>query len=154
MKETLERIIAEHQFFHGMHKRNLHFITGCAKNVRFEAGQVIFREGDEAEQFYFVREGQIAVELVIPLRGSVRVQTVGEGDVLGWSWLVPPYHWHFGARTMQPTLALAFDGKCLRGKCEEDHDLGYELSKRFLHVVTKRLEATRLQLLDIYHVQA
>ena len=90
------------------------------------------------------------MELMIPQRGFATLQTVSEGEVLGWSWLLPPYRWRFGARTLQPTRALAFDGKCLRGKCEEDHDLGYELLKRFTNVVTERLEATRLQLLDLY----
>jgi hypothetical protein len=94
------------------------------------------------------------VELLIPNRGYTTLQTVGEGDVLGWSWLLPPYRWRFGARTLQPTRALTFDGKCLRNKCEEDHDLGYELLKRFTFVVTERLEATRLQLLDLYGAPA
>ena len=87
---------------------------------------------------------------MVPHRGLITVQTVREGDVLGWSWLFPPYRWHFGARTLQTTRALAFDGKCLRGKCENDHDLGYELFRRFSQVITERLEATRLQLLDLY----
>jgi CRP/FNR family cyclic AMP-dependent transcriptional regulator len=87
---------------------------------------------------------------MIPQRGFATLQTVSEGEVLGWSWLLAPYRWRFGARTLQPTRALAFDGKCLRGKCEDDHDLGYELLKRFTNVVTERLEATRLQLLDLY----
>ena len=94
------------------------------------------------------------MDLLIPHMGITTLQTVGEGDALGWSWLVPPYQWRFGARTLQPTRALAFDGKCLRAKCEEDHDLGYELLKRFLHVVTERLESTRLQLLDLYGTPA
>jgi len=152
MIETLERIIGEHPFFGGMEERHIALITGCAKNVRFEKDQVIFREGNEANEFYFVREGLVAVELAVPPKGFTRVQTVGEGDVLGWSWLFPPYRWRFDARACKATRALAFDGKCLRIKCEEDHDLGYELLKRFTHIVTERLDATRLQLLDLYRV--
>jgi CRP/FNR family transcriptional regulator, cyclic AMP receptor protein len=154
MMETLERIIGEHPFFGGMEQRHIELITGCAKNVRFEKDQGILREGDEANEFYFIREGLVAVELIVPSKGFTTVQTVGEGDVLGWSWLVPPYRWRFDARACQPTRALAFDGKCLRTKCEEDHDLGYELLKRFTHIVTERLDATRLQLLDLYRVTA
>jgi CRP/FNR family transcriptional regulator, cyclic AMP receptor protein len=154
MIQTLEGIIGEHQFFKGLEVRYVKLVTGCAKNVRFGEGEVICREGDAADQFYFIREGLVAIELMIPQRGFTTVQTVGEGDVLGWSWLMPPYRWRFGARTLQPTRALAFDGKCLRDKCEKDHDLGYELLKRFTFVVTERLEATRLQLLDLYGTPA
>jgi len=150
MIQTLEGIVGQHPFFKGMENRHVQLIAGCAKNVRFDEGEIIFREGDPADQFYFIREGLVAVELMIPHRGFTTLQTVGEGEVLGWSWLLAPYRWRFGARTLQPTRALAFDGKCLRGKCEEDHDLGYEMLKRFTNVVTERLEATRLQLLDLY----
>jgi len=150
MIQTLEGIVGQHPFFKGMENRHVQLIAGCAKNVRFDEGEIIFREGDPADQFYFIREGLVAVELMIPQRGFTTLQTVGEGEVLGWSWLLAPYRWRFGARTLQPTRALAFDGKCLRGKCEEDHDLGYEMLKRFTNVVTERLEATRLQLLDLY----
>lgn len=154
MIQTLESIVSEHPFFKGLDDQHIKLVAGCAKNVRFSEGEIVFREGDPADQFYFIREGLVAVELLIPQRGYTTLQTVGEGDVLGWSWLMPPYRWRFGARTLQPTRALAFDGKCLRNKCEEDHDLGYELLKRFTFVVTERLEATRLQLLDLYGAPA
>lgn len=150
MIQTLEGIVSEHPFFKGMEEEHIQLIVGCAKNVRFDEGEIVFHEGDPADQFYFIREGLVAVEMMIPQRGFRTLQTVGEGDVLGWSWLLPPHRWRFGARTLQPTRALAFDGKCLRAKCEEDHDLGYEMLKRFIDVISERLEATRLQLLDLY----
>jgi CRP/FNR family cyclic AMP-dependent transcriptional regulator len=150
MTHSLEPVIREHPFFMDMPEKHLEFITGCAKNVQFAAGQVIFREGDPAHEFYFVREGLVAVELLIPNRGTTTIQTVAEGEILGWSWVSPPYQWHFGARTVQRTRALVFDAKCLRAKCEEDHDLGYELLNRFVSVISARLDATRLQLLDMY----
>jgi CRP-like cAMP-binding protein len=150
MIHNLEPIIREQPFFQGLEERHIKLVTGCAKNVRFEAGQVIFREGEEADKFYLIREGLVAVEVLVPERGSTAVQTVCEGEMLGWSWLFPPYRWRFQARTRQATRALAFDGKCLRAKCEGDHDLGYELLKRFSRVVTDRLEATRVQLMDLY----
>jgi len=154
MIQSLEPIIEQHPFFKGLSKHHIQFIVGCAKNVRFAEGEVVFREGDRADQFYFVRQGLVAVELMVPQRGFTTVQTVGAGDVLGWSWLLPPYQWRFGARTLEETRALAFDAACLRNKCESDHDLGYELFKRFSSVITERLEATRLQLLDLYGVGA
>jgi len=150
MPDTLEPIIRENPFFQGLEQHHIQFIVGCAKNVQFEEGAVIAREGNPIEQFYIVREGLIALEVTIPQRGSVIVQTVDSGDVVGWSWLFPPYRWKFGARALAATRALAFDGNCLRAKCDKDHDLGYELLKRFTRVVTERLEATRLQLLDLY----
>jgi CRP/FNR family transcriptional regulator, cyclic AMP receptor protein len=147
---TLEPIIQATPFFQGMEERHIELITGCARNVRFVEGETIFREGDAADQFYLIRSGLVSVQFMIPHRGLTTILTVREGDVLGWSWLFPPYRWHFDARTQQPTHALAFDGKCLRTKCEEDHDLGYEIFKRFTQIVNERLESTRLQLLDLY----
>jgi CRP-like cAMP-binding protein len=133
-----------------MEDQHIRLIAGCSKNVRFGEGQVIFREGDPADHFYLIREGLVSVQFVIPNDGLTTILTAGSGEVLGWSWLFPPYRWRFDARTQEPTHALAFDGKCLRAKCDEDHDLGYEIYKRFMQVVTERLEATRLQLLDMY----
>lgn len=149
---TLEPIIREQPFFKGLEERHIQLVTGCAKNVRFEEGQVIFHEGGEANEFYLIREGLVSLNVIVPQKGATTVQTVGEGDMLGWSWLFPPYRWRFEARAQQATRTLAFDGKCLRGKCDDDHDLGYELLKRFSQVVTERLEATRLQLMDLYGV--
>ena len=147
---TLEPIIQATPFFQGMEQRHIELITGCASNVRWADGETVFHQGDPADHFYLVRSGAIAVQLTVPHRGLTTILTVGEGEILGWSWLFPPYRWHFEARTQQPTYALAFDGKCLRGKCDEDHDLGYEIFKRFMQVLNDRLESTRLQLLDIY----
>lgn len=152
--QTLESILAEHPFLKGLDPHHLQLIAGCASNVRFDAGRLIFREGEEADQFYIIRRGKVALEVFVPGRGSITIQTIGEGDVLGWSWLFPPYHWHFDARALELTRAIAFDGKCLRTKCEDDHDLGYELVKRFTHIVMQRLQATRLQLLDVYGVHS
>ena len=147
---TLEPYLAEHPFLKGLDQRFLKILVGCASNVRFDAGQFIFREGSEANNFYIIRHGKVSVEVFAAGRGSLTIQTIGEGDILGWSWLVPPYNWRFDARAIELTRAIALDGKCLREKCEQDHDLGYELLKRFSHIITQRLEATRLQLLDVY----
>ena len=153
MKQTLEPIIREQPFFRGLEDRHIKLITGCAKNVRFDDGKLVCREGDPANQFFLIREGQVAIEVMVPPRGHTRIQTLQAGEILGWSWLFKPYRWHFSARTQRPTRALAFDGKCLRGKCEKDHDLGYEFFKRFTQLMIERLEATRLQLLDFYGSQ-
>jgi len=148
--DTLEPLLAEHPFLQGIKKDYLQLITGCAKNVRFEAGHVIFREGEAADQFYLVRHGKIALEVYLPERGSNSILTLGAGDALGWSWLIPPYKWRFDARAIETTQAFALDGKCLRGKCEKDPSLGYELLKRIAVIIAERLHATRLQMLDVY----
>jgi CRP-like cAMP-binding protein len=152
--ETLQNILAEHPFAHGLEDRYLQLLTGCASNVRFDAGELVFREGQEANQFYLIRQGKLAVELFAAGRGAITIQTVGDGDVLGWSWLIPPFRWQFDARAVEPTRALALDGKCLRKKSEDDHSLGYELLKRVAHIMEQRLEATRLQLLNVYEVHS
>ena len=154
MLETLEPLLAEHPFLKGLEPQHIQLIVGCASNVRFDAGQYIFREEEEANQFYIIRQGRVALEIYMPDRGPIIIDTLSEGDVLGWSWLIPPYNWRFDAKAMELTRAIALDGKCLRTKCENDHHLGYELLKRFSSIVDQRLESTRIQLLDIYDAKS
>jgi CRP/FNR family cyclic AMP-dependent transcriptional regulator len=148
--ETLKGILAEHPFFRGLEQHYLDLLVGCASNVRFDAGQFVLRENEEANQFFLIRQGKVSVEIFAPGRGPITILTLGEGEVLGWSWLVPPYQWKFDARAIELTRAFALDGKCLREKSEHDHDLGYELLKRFVLIVEERLTATRFQLLNVY----
>lgn len=148
--ETLEPILAEHPFFKGLKPEYLQLVTGCASNVRFDAGTYIFREDEEASQFYLIRQGKVALEIFAAQYGPITIETIEAGEVLGWSWIFPPYRWHFSGRVFEPTRAIALDGKCLRTKAEADHDLGYELMKRVAQIMMERLQATRLRLLDIY----
>jgi CRP/FNR family cyclic AMP-dependent transcriptional regulator len=151
--ENLERIIAEHSFFADLDSEFTRLMVGCASNVRFSRGDYIFREGDPAETFYLMREGKVAVEVFAPQHQPIIVATLREGEILGWSWLLPPYQWKHQARATENVRAIALDGKCLRAKCEENHDLGYEILKRFARIIEERLEATRMQLLDVYSVR-
>ena len=148
--ETLERILAQHSFFAGLEASYTNLLVGCAANVRFDAGKYIFKEGEAANEFYVIRAGKVALEIFAPQRKPIILETLSEGELLGWSWLLPPYHWKFHARAVEDTRAIALDGKCLRAKCEQNHDLGYELLKRFSQIVEQRLEAARFQLLDVY----
>lgn len=150
MMQTLEPMLAEHPFFKGLKPEYLKLVTGCASNVRFEAGTYIFREGEEASQFYLIRQGKVALEIFAAQHGPITIETIEGGEVLGWSWIFPPYRWHFSGRVFEPTRAIALDGKCLRAKGEADHDLGYELMKRVAQIMMERLQATRIRLLDIY----
>ncbi|MBI1976242.1 MAG: cyclic nucleotide-binding domain-containing protein [Candidatus Omnitrophica bacterium] len=150
--KTLEPILAEHPFLKGIQPQYLQRLVGCATNVRFDTGQFVFQDDDPANHFYLLREGKVAIEVPVPGRGQVTIQTLGPGEVLGWSWLIPPYRWRFDARALEVTRAIALDGKCLRGKFEKDNGLGYELLKRFAPIIAQRVEATRIQLLDVYGV--
>jgi CRP/FNR family transcriptional regulator, cyclic AMP receptor protein len=148
--KTLEPLLAEHPFFKNLGRDYLELVVGCASNVRFEPGQFIFREGEEANQFYIVRQGKVAIEISPPSADPIILQTISDGEILGWSWMIPPYHWQFDAQAVELTRAITLDGKCLRNKCQEDHALGYELLTRLLPIIGRGLEATRIQLLDVY----
>jgi CRP-like cAMP-binding protein len=148
--KTLEALLAEHPFFKELKPDYLRLISECASNVVFKEGEQVFREGEDADYFYVVRHGKVAVEIFVPKQGPVNMLSVEDGDVLGWSWLYPPYKRRFDARAMELTRAAAFDGKCLRDKLANDPQLGYELMKRFAQVVLDRLYTARIQLLDMY----
>jgi CRP/FNR family cyclic AMP-dependent transcriptional regulator len=145
--ETVESVIAQHPFLAGLTADQLRTLAGNAMRVRFEAGQSIFREGDPANRFYLIERGNVQLEAHPNDSPDVPIQTISGGDVLGWSWLFPPYYWHFDARAIEPTTAIFIYGTRLREQCENDHDLGYELMKRMAAVVIHRLQVTRKQLL-------
>ena len=143
----LEILAARHPFLQGLTFRQLQILLTSAMRSHFTAGQVIFREGDLANRFYLILEGKVALESYDKDRGALLIQTIGAGDVLGWSWLFPPFTWHFDARALEPIDAIFFYGTRLREQCEEDRDLGYELVKRAAQVMMQRLQATRKKLL-------
>jgi CRP-like cAMP-binding protein len=147
---TIEAMLQDVPLFEGIGDEALELLAGCASNVRFADGEVLFRDGDQADTFYVVRHGSVALETFVPPRGSVTIETIEAGEVVGWSWLFPPYRWHFDARALGVVRATAFDGACLRGKCDEDPALGYDLMRRFAQVMIERLQWTRLRLLDVY----
>ena len=148
--ENLEGILAECPFFADLDPAFMNLVVGCASNVRFEAGSYIFREGTPADTFYLIREGKVAVEIFAAQRKPQIVSTIGEGEICGWSWMLPPYVWKFNGHAVRATRAIALDGKCLRTKCEENHDLGYEILKRLVPVIENRLDEARFQLVDVY----
>ncbi|KAB7738977.1 cyclic nucleotide-binding domain-containing protein [Parvibaculum sedimenti] len=145
----LEDVIAAAPFFRGLDPAFCATIAGCGKHVRFEKGQTVYRQGDPADTFYVVQHGHVALELPGAGRPLVH-QTLHDNDILNAAWVVPPYRCHSNARAVDTTVAIAFDAACLRGKCDADHDLGYELMKRFVPIVVERLNRARLQALDVY----
>jgi CRP/FNR family cyclic AMP-dependent transcriptional regulator len=148
--ETIDAVLRDVPVFTGLASEQLTLLAGCASNVHFDEGQVLFREGDAADTFYVVRHGSVALETFVPARGAVTIETLEAGEVVGWSWLFAPYRWHFDGRALSALRATAFDGACLRGKCKDDPRLGYELMSRFAQVLIERLQWTRLRLLDVY----
>jgi len=147
---AIEDLIAQAPVFAGLTTAQLELIAGCGHNERVDAGAFLFREGAPAERFYLIRSGTVALEVHAPGRGQLRIETLDEGEVVGWSWLFSPYRWQLDARVLEPAALVEFDGACLRGKVETDNELGYLLMRRFAAVIVERLHATRLQLLDVY----
>ena len=133
-----------------MPTRELQVIAGCARNEHVEAGTLLLREGSAADRFFLIRRGRVALELHTPGNRPLIVETLSQGDVVGWSWLFAPNRWPHDARAVESCELVAFDGACLRGKSEADHELGYELMRRFAAVLVETLHATQLQLVDVY----
>lgn len=148
--EDLERLLREHRFLEGLAPEQIRFLVSCVSNRRFPAGEFLMREGEVADRFYLLRHGHVALEIHVPGTGPVVMETVGPGDILGVSWLDPPYRTQLDARAREDVVALSFDGACLRGKMDADHDLGYVISRRLLERICDRLERVRLQRLDVY----
>jgi len=147
---TIEDLIAESPTLAGLTAEQLELIAGCGRNVHFDADAMLSREGRPADTFYLLRKGSVALEMTVPAGGALVIGTLREGEILGWSWLFEPYRWHFDSRASGPVSAVVFDAACLRAKCEADHELGYELMRRFAGTLLARLQATRLQVLDVY----
>jgi CRP-like cAMP-binding protein len=147
---TLEPLLRDHPFLNDLEPEYLALLAGCATNVRFGAGSFLFREGGAADRCFLIREGKIALEIAAPGRGAIIVQTLAAGDVAGFSWLLEPHQWQFDGRVVEPVRAIALDGSCLRGKCADDPRLGFELTQLFARLAIRRLQATRLRLLDVY----
>jgi CRP/FNR family transcriptional regulator, cyclic AMP receptor protein len=148
--QTMEEVLGSHPFFAGLNAGAMRLIAGCASNVHFAEGEFLFEEGHEANQFWVIRRGRVAMQLESPGQGAIVTDTMDEGEVVGWSWLVPPYRFFADGRAVTPVSATALDGACLRGKCEADPELGYQLLKRVTSVMYQRLRSTRIRLLDLY----
>lgn len=148
--KSIPDLLREHLFFAGLPDDDLALIAGCGVNVHFSADDTILRAEAPAEVFYVLRSGRVAIEIDTPRRGPLIIETIGADDILGVSWLLPPYRWAFDARAVDETSAVALDAACLRGKCDDDPVLGYELFKRFSGLIHDRLTATRIRMLDLY----
>lgn len=147
--KSVKAIITDHPLFRDLKPEHITVLIEGAKAASFEAGEVLFREGEPANRFYLIESGKIALEAHEPGGGTLLVETLTAGDVLGWSWLFSPFVWHFQGRAIEPSNALLLNGGHLLVAAEKDHDFGYELMKRVAQVVIHRLQATRKQLLAL-----
>ncbi len=147
---TIEDILREQRFFAELDASHQALIAGCASNRACDAGAYLFREGGDADAFFVIRHGHVALDIAVPGREPLVIATLGPGDVVGASWLIAPYRWRFGARAIEPARLVQIDARCLRAKLDADHDFGYAMMSRFVPLLAERLQATRLQLLDVY----
>jgi len=149
--EKIEPILAAHPFCQGLDPKHLKELAACASRVNLKAGEFLGRAGEEAGRFYLILQGRVTVEIFSARRGPLTVQTLGEGDTLGWLWFQEqPYHWHLDARVVSLSRVLSLEVDCLRRKCEADHDLGFEVLKRYAHFLAVRFRVSALQLADMF----
>ena len=142
--ETLEKILSNYLMFHNLSEKHLKILSGVTTLVQFHPDELILPKGEKTQYFYLIRKGRVVLEEFLEDKGAMTLQVLGEGDILGWSWLVPPYRWHFDGKAVDEVEAFRIDAEKIRAKMNEDHDLGYELLRRFINIVVDRLQATRL----------
>jgi CRP/FNR family transcriptional regulator, cyclic AMP receptor protein len=147
MNEVNAAALAAHPFLHGMSRDHLGVLAEAARDVRFPARHRLFEEGGNATRFWLIQSGHASLDLHIPGEGPVVIETIGMGELLGWSWLFPPYKWAFGAVAVTAVEAFEFDALTVRERCAADPQLGSELSQRITRVLAKRLQATRIRLI-------
>lgn len=148
--DAVQKLLHENSIFQELDPQHQETIAGCASLATFQAGEYIYRENQPADMFFLIRHGRVALEVHVPGQTPVVVDTLREGDPLGWSWLLPPYRTQFDARAIELARLIRFDALCLRGKMEQDRNLGYEVHKRVAPIIAQRLAAARRQLLDVY----
>ena len=142
-------LLAQQLVLRDLEPEDIDLMAGCGHNQVFQAGTYLAREGETADRFFVVRHGKVALELHAPA-GPLLIETIGAGDLVGWSWLFPPYRWTYDVEAIDQTRVVVIESECLRAKCDADPVFGYRLMKRFAQVVVDRLEATRFRLLDLY----
>ncbi len=147
MIEVTAAALAAHPFLHGMSGDHLAVLAQTASDVTFPAQHRLFEDGGGASRFWLIQSGHVALDLHVPGQGRMKIDSIGMGELLGWSWLFPPYRWAFGAVAVGPVEAFEFDGRAVRACCESDPVLGYELTRRLARVVAKRLQVTRVRLI-------
>lgn len=148
--DSLATAVTEHPFMQNLSPASVQFFVRNASQTGYDAQQLIFKEGEDADRFFLIQEGKVALGSLARGRGNILTKTIGAGEALGWSWMFPPYRWHFDARALEPVKAIVVDAKLIREKCHADHDFGFELVLRMGEIIAARLQATRRQVLSQY----
>lgn len=147
-KDNVIKYLQSHTIFSDLQPAHIQVLADYAEDKAFTAGELLFKQEEPAEHFYILMDGAIEVEVPAIAGPNLAVQSLGADDVLGWSWLIPPYKWTFEAKATADTKVLVFDGKSLLQHCEKDHDFGYALMKRFAGLMSERLHAARVKMMD------
>lgn len=147
MIEVTAATLAAHPFLHGMPGNQLAVLGRAASDVRYPAGHRFFEDGGHATCFWLIQSGHVTVDVHVPGQGRVPIDTIGMGELVGWSWLFPPFMWAFGAVAASPVEAFEFDARAVRAWCTSDPALGYEVTRRVAEVLTRRLKSTRNRLI-------
>ncbi len=147
---ALETALCEQLFFQGFDSLHIRVLSQCAQTRTLSPGEYLWHQGEPGQTCFLIQRGQVALEISVPNQGTLAIDVVGDGELLGWSGLMEPYRWRFDARAVSVVQALAFDTRCLREKCEHDHELGYQLLKKSAPVVGQRLDAARLKFIEMY----
>jgi CRP-like cAMP-binding protein len=148
--EKIERILSVHPFFEGIDPEYIAPFAKEARSSTFDPGEFLMRVGEPTQCFYLILHGKVAIETFASDRGPIIIQTFGEGEMVGYCWIIPPYQCRFDIRAVEFTRAICIEADKIRQICEENHEIGYELLKRVIQSMSGLLEATRLQLLDLY----
>jgi CRP/FNR family transcriptional regulator, cyclic AMP receptor protein len=148
MTEVTAAALATHPFLHGMSRPHLAVLARAASDAVYPARHRLFEDGGHARQCWLIKSGSVALDLHVPGQGRVRIETLGIGELLGLSWMYPPFTWAFGAVTVGQVKAFELDGRAVRASCEADPELGYELTRRLTRVMANRLQATRIKLIS------
>lgn len=146
--QSIGDYLSTHAFFSGLDDSFMKFLSNSVKELRIKKGDVLFQQGERADKFYLLRNGQVSVQVPALMGPTLEIQTLGEDQMLGWSWLIPPYRWNFQARAVEDSDLLEFDGSAILARCEEDPKFGYELLKRFAALMSERLDAARQKMMD------
>lgn len=146
--QSIADYLSSHPFFSGLDDRYIQFLAESAVETRISEGGVLFRQGKRADKFYLLRSGQVSIQVPALVGPVLEIQRIGEGQVLGWSWLIAPYLWNFQARVETDSTFLEFDGRAVLARCEQDPKFGYELLKRFAALMSERLDAARQKMMD------
>ena len=146
--QSKDDYLSAHAFFAGLNQDFLQILSGFATEKQVKQDEVLFQQGKTADKFYLVREGKVSVQVPALVGPAMELQVLGENQILGWSWLIPPYRWNFMARALEDSVVIEFDGAAILARCEQDPEFGYELFKRFTELMSTRLNAARQTMME------